>query len=254
MKSGIKNWMLRGTRVAVAISSVLVFGSCSSLKSFLAVEEPEQRGKPIENPFGSMYSGAPDDSGKALVVRSKRGDRAVEFEIPTRGSEVSEWVVPVDPQQAKQSESTRVMDYGDRKPSSVDREIQRQMPQLPGEDVAARREIELELGLQPVEEDLARGDKSYLGAIDRIKSLFREGRYEASLLEAEELLKDHPTDPRLHEMRGTLLDRLGYADLARQSWAQSLKLKPSNEPLRRFLDRRGERAPAAARSSGGQSQ
>lgn len=253
MGSRISSWMLRSSRVAAAIAVVLALGSCAGIKSFLAVEEQADRGKPIENPFGSMYAGVPEDSGKALVVRSKRGDRAVEFEIPTRGSEVSEWVVPVDPQQPRTTDAARAADYGDRKPSSVDREIQRQMPQLPGEDVAARREIELELGLQPVEEDLARGDKSYLGALDRIKSLFREGRFEASLLEAEELLKEHPTDPRLHEMRGTLLDRLGYADLARQSWAQSLKLRPANEPLRRFLDRRGERAPAAVRSTGGQS-
>jgi tetratricopeptide (TPR) repeat protein len=227
------------------------------MKSFLAVEEQAERGKPIDNPFGSVYPGAADDSGKSLVVRSKRGDRALEFEIPARGSEVSEWVVPVDPQQAQGAEreaSKGSADYGDRKPSSVDREIQRTMPQIASVDAASRREIEGEMGLRASEEDMPKGDKSYLGAIDRIKSLFREGRYEAALLESEEMLKEHPTDPRLYEMRGTLLDRLGYADLARQSWNQALKLQPSNEPLRRFLGRRGERLPASAGATGGHSQ
>jgi Flp pilus assembly protein TadD len=127
------------------------------------------------------------------------------------------------------------------------------MPDLPAEVLAARREVETELGVAPTEEDLARSDKSYLGAVDRIKLLFREGRFEASLLEAEELLKVYPMDSRLHEMRGTLLDRLGYADLARQSWRQSLKLKPGNEALRRFLENRGERAPASESTKGAES-
>lgn len=228
--------------------AVLTLVGCAGVKTFMALDEKDDRGKPIQNPFGVMYPSAGGDGGGPVVVRSKSGDRALEVEIPSRNSDISEWVVPVgEPGQGKAAvaQAGAVRDYGDRKPSSLDRDIQRRMPQLASEDVAARREIEYEMGLQPVEEDLPRGDKSYLGALDRIKSLFREGRYEAALLESEDMLKDHPTDPRLHEMKGTLLDRLGYADLARQSWSQSLKLQPSNEPLRRFLDRRGVRMPAA---------
>ncbi len=252
---------------AVSFSLLLasLAASCGGARSFLALDEKDERSKPIANPFGSMYPGPTYDSSAPVVVRSKKGDRAVEFEIPARDSEVSEWVVPVSPQgrgpaSVGGSEASAATaggsgsDYGSRRPSSVDREIQRQMPQTPAEEIAERRELEQEMGLAVVEEDLPKGDRSYLGSVDRIKSLFRERRYEAALLEVEELMKEHPTDPRLHAMRGTLLDRLGYGDLARQSWAQSLKLDPSNEPLRRFLDRRGERTPAAAVSTGGGSR
>lgn len=238
-------------------TGVLTLVGCAGVKTFMALDEKDDRGKPIQNPFGVLYPAAGGETGGPVVVRSKKGDRALEVEIPARNSEISEWVVPVgDPAQAGVADAgpKPARDYADRKPSSLDRDIQRRMPQLASEDVAARREIEAEMGLQPVEEDLPRGDKSYLGALDRIKSLFREGRYEAALLESEDMLRDHPTDPRLHEMKGTLLDRLGYADLARQSWAQSLKLQPSNEPLRRFLERRGVRMPASAQSvQGGES-
>ncbi len=242
--------------------SVLLMGlqsSCGGAKSFLALDDQDERSKPIANPFGSLYPGPTFDSSAPVVVRSKRGDRAVEFEIPARDSEVSEWVVPMGPQgrspasaEPGEAAGRGSEDYGSRRPSSVDREIQRQMPQPAPEQAAERRELEQEMGLQAVEEDLPKGDHSYLGSLDRIKGLFRERRYEAALLEAEELMKEHPTDPRLHAMRGTLLDRLGYGDLARMSWAQALKLDPTNEPLRRFLDRRGERVPAAALPAGGQ--
>ena len=232
--------------------------SCGGVKSFMAVDSLDDRSKLIANPFGDLYQSPSFEQSAPVVVRSKKGDRAVEVEIPARNSEVSEWVVPVSPQgrSAASGEAearTQTNDYGTRRPSSVDREIQRNMPASPAEDVAARRDLESEMGLQAVEEDLPRGDRSYLGALDRVKNLFRERRHEAALLEVEEMMREYPTDPKLHAMRGTLLDRLGYSDLARQSWAQSLKLDPSNEPLPRFLERRGERAPASAMSAGGKS-
>ncbi len=222
----------------------------------MAIEGEEDRSKPISNPFGTLYPQPTFENSAPVVVRSKKGDRAVEVEIPARDSEVSEWVVPVSPQvrapaSAEGDRGAQAVDYGSRRPSSVDREIQRQMPQSPAEDIAARRDLESDLGLQAVEEDLPRGDRSYLGSLDRIKNLFRERRHEAALLEVEEMMREHPTDPKLHAMRGTLLDRLGYADLARQSWNQALKFEPSNEPLRRFLERKGERVPASVVSGGG---
>jgi len=225
---------------------LLTLAGCSGARTLLALEDQEDRGKPIQNPFGAFYPTASTEGKGPMVVRSKRGDQAIEFEIPTHGAEVSEWVVPFSQEKKTDTAATETTgrEYADRKPTSIDREIQRGMPKPPAEEMSARRELEGEMGLRPTEEDMVRGDKSYLGALDRIKGLFKQGRLEAALLESEDMLRDHPTDPRLHEMKGTLLDRLGYADLARQSWAQSLKLQPSNEPLRKFLDRRGVRQPA----------
>ncbi|MFN7685060.1 MAG: hypothetical protein ACK5QT_06575 [Oligoflexia bacterium] len=243
-------WVIRAGRGAL-LALLGILSACSSLKGLLAVEEEGERSKLIANPFGSLYPQPTYDASAPVVVRSKKGDRALEVEIPAADSAVSEWVVPISPQ-ARATPEVRT-DYANRKPSAADREIQREMPQPDAQEVAMRQDLETEMGLQAVDEDLAQGDRSYLGALDRIKSLFRERRFEAALLETEELLKEHPADPKLHAMRGTLLDRLGYLDLARQSWSQSLKLDPSNESLRRFLDRKADRLPAGKEIKGGNS-
>jgi predicted RNA polymerase sigma factor len=39
-------------------------------------------------------------------------------------------------------------------------------------------------------------------------------------------------------MRGTLLDRLGYAELALKAWQEALELRPENATLRRFIERK----------------
>jgi len=80
-----------------------------------------------------------------------------------------------------------------------------------------------------------------------VKQLYRVARYEAALLEVDELLVVYPTDSKIHEMRGTLLDRLGRTDLAIRSWNQAIRLNPGNESLRRFVERRAntKRSPAS---------
>ena len=54
----------------------------------------------------------------------------------------------------------------------------------------------------------------------------------------DDVLKLYQTDPKLYEMRGTLLDRLGKADLAFKSWNQALRFDPANQVLRRFVERK----------------
>ena len=52
------------------------------------------------------------------------------------------------------------------------------------------------------------------------------------------MIKDYPTDAKLYEMRGTVLDRMGYKDLALRSWKQSLEFKPNQLALKKVVDRR----------------
>jgi len=102
----------------------------------------------------------------------------------------------------------------------------------------ARRDIEKDLGLMGVAEDTPLPEQSYLGAIDQVKQLYRAGRFEAALVEVDDLLRLYPTDPKLYEMRGTLLDRLGKFDLAIRSWKQALRLEPTNTSLRKVVERK----------------
>lgn len=52
------------------------------------------------------------------------------------------------------------------------------------------------------------------------------------------MIKIFPTDAKLYEMRGTLLDRLERKELALRSWNQALRFDPSNQRLRKFLERK----------------
>ena len=81
-------------------------------------------------------------------------------------------------------------------------------------------------------------DESYLAKVDVIKQLFRGSRYEAALIETDSLIKLYPTNAKLYEMRGTLLDRLGYPDLALRSWKQALEFEPRMLSLKRLIEKR----------------
>jgi tetratricopeptide (TPR) repeat protein len=178
--------------------------------------------KPISNPFANY-----------------RGGSSVE-----ESQDYSTTVSPVGLSSLRQPAATPSLDeltpparMPDRTPSLSDREITHSFNQaeLATPEAARQREIENGLGLVPADDPTPARDTSYLAQIDYVKTLYRSARYEAALLETDSLIQSYPTDPRLHEMRGTLLERLGHMDLAVRSWTQALRLDPANESLRRFV-------------------
>ena len=98
----------------------------------------------------------------------------------------------------------------------------------------------------PSEDSVPASDESYLGALDQVKHLYHAGRFEAGLVEIDGLIRQYPTAPRLHQMRGTLLDRLGQSELALKSWNQALRLDPKNASLRKFIERREQKRSLAS--------
>ncbi len=225
---------------------------CASVKSFFAVDQKSKRLAPIHNPFLD-YQLAGKSDRENIVLRTKKGDRAVEVELPGSTADMTDFVVPMSPSFQENSRKPASVDgvttddrYLGRPPSPSDREITYRMPQGTAEDEARRREIESALGVVPAEDSVPNHDTSYLAAIDHVKQLYRQSRYEAALLEVDELLKNYPTDPKLYEMRGTLFDRIGRADLANRSWEQSLRFGPDNESLKRFLEKRKQKRSLAS--------
>lgn len=191
----------------------------------------------IENPFaGYGYrSGAADN----ITLRTKRGDKAVEVELPQ--SQGSELHVPMNPNftsEVAANPSGLDYQYVKERPSIADREIASTFNKNddPVAD-AKRQEIENALGLQQSDE-LPSMDESYLAKIDVIKQMFHRGRFEATLLEIDRLIKMYPTNAKLYEMRGTVLDRLGYGDLAIKSWTQALEFEPESLSLRRLVEKK----------------
>lgn len=240
----------------VLCASLLLLSGCAGVRSFFALDSnKENAGGRITNPFGDFYANS-NESRDPIILRTKKGDRSVEIELPRSAQNMTEFTIPISPA-FKDTGSTGAGSRGiaslgeptlPSTPSAADREITRQFPQsLPGGE-ASRRQIEQSLGLSAVEQDESRPEAngSYLASMDQLKSLYKSGRFEVALLQSDTLLREYPTDPRLYQMRGTLLDRVGQPELALQAWRQALRLSPTNEGLKRFIQRREERRGVAS--------
>lgn len=226
---------------------------CASVRSALAIDGNAGASAPIHNPFGEQYAnGGGGDRSQNMILRTKKGDRAVEIELPRDAQTMTDFTIPVSPafQDAAQRDPASggaEAPYVKLPPTMADHEITRGFPQgtAPAQE-GERRAIEEGLGLMPTEDSIPNTDQSYLGALDHVKHLYRQGRYEAGLVEIDGLIRQYPTSPKLHLMRGTLLDRVGQSDLAVKSWNQALRLEPKNASLRRFVERREQKRSVAS--------
>lgn len=229
---------------------------CSSVRSALALNNDQNSASsaPIHNPFGEVNAQNADRS-QNMILRTKKGDRAVEIELPSDSQQLTDFTIPVAPafqdskgagSRSPASDSSDGSDYQKHPTTMADREITRSFPQGPADQEGERRQIEQGLGLMPSEDSVPAADESYLGALDHVKQLYRTGRYEAGLVEIDGLIRQYPTAPRVHQMRGTLLDRLGQSDLAIKSWKQALRLDPKNDSLRKFIERREQKRSLAS--------
>jgi len=241
---------------AIAIAFAIALSGCSTFKSVLGSDTSSEEPAPIENPFQASSTNGDGDSespgnigapyastanSRNMVLRTRRGNRAVEVELPESSDSLSELAIPVNPLLPTETENYATAplenDLSDRRPSASDREIISTLPEAPSDVTSQRQNIEEQLRLIPSQDKPAH-DRSYLAAMDKVKTLYRHGRFEAALLETDELLRDYPTDPRVYEMRGTLFDRIRRPELALKNWRQALRLEPQNESLRRFIEKK----------------
>jgi hypothetical protein len=219
---------------ALTLIALAAVPACSTMGTVFATNEKKTDG-PITNPFEGFKPATSAESG--TVFRTRKGDQSFEVAFPDTDSKLDEVSMPT--RSAANDETVRGEDpYKDRKPTIADREIAESFPKTGGEFEGDRTDIEQTLGVMPSADMTPHADRSYLAGLDRIKRMYREGRYEASLLDVENLLVDFPTAPKLYEMRGTLLDRLGRSELAIRSWQQALRLEPKNASLKKYLDRK----------------
>ena len=225
---------------------VITIQACVSASPNRTADNSDEQAA-IENPFGNFKSAAPAESTHNITLRSKRGDQSVEVDLPQ--SDTSDLSVPmnqkfsnhnngVDAAIGETAENGVDYQYMKQKPTVADREIASTFSnQDDGIEGAKKREIESSLGLQESDEPIDM-DESYLAKLDVIKQLFHNARFEAALIEIDRLVKTYPTSGRLYEMRGTLLDRLGYADLAVKSWKQALEFEPRKLSLKKMIEKR----------------
>lgn len=242
----------KGALTAFALGAVFAI-----LTATLTATGEEEYTKPISNPFGDAY-GTGADKNRTILFRGKNLEgQSVEVELPQGEEKITDLVLPMKDTVPGSDLAARRRElpqsYQGEKPTYTDREIASRMPRNSPEDEWTRQKVEGDLGLGAAEDSTPQQEASYLAGVDTLRQLFRTGRYEAALIEADKMIRLYPTDPRLHEMRGTLLDRLGYHDLALDSWNESLKFRPANRSLQKYVERKtliyrkvsGLKAPAA---------
>ena len=89
--------------------------------------------------------------------------------------------------------------------------------------------------------DAARRRKaSYLLTLARVKDLYRTRHYELGLVELVDLEKQYPDDEHILSMKGSLYERLGNKNLAREAWQEALRLNPFNLAVLEALQRLGK--------------
>jgi hypothetical protein len=81
---------------------------------------------------------------------------------------------------------------------------------------------------------------SYLLTLAKVKDLYRNRHYELALVELVELEKQYPNDEHILSMKGSLYERLGNKNLARDAWQQVLTLNPFNLTVLEALKRLGK--------------
>jgi hypothetical protein len=81
---------------------------------------------------------------------------------------------------------------------------------------------------------------SYLLTLAKVKDLYKTRNYELALVELVALEKEYPDDERIMSMKGSLYEKLGRRQLAREAWEAVLALNPYNLQVAEALQRLGK--------------
>ena len=81
---------------------------------------------------------------------------------------------------------------------------------------------------------------SYLLTLAKVKDLYRTRNYELALVELVALEREYPEDERIMSMKGSLYEKLGRRQLAREAWEGVLALNPYNLQVAEALQRLGK--------------
>jgi len=93
---------------------------------------------------------------------------------------------------------------------------------------------------KPGDDKPASAKSSYLLTLARVKELYRTRQYELALVEIGELDRQYPDDEHILSMKGSLYERLGNKNLAREAWQQTLRINPYNLAVLEALQRLGK--------------
>lgn len=79
--------------------------------------------------------------------------------------------------------------------------------------------------------------RSYFLGLEKVKQLYRAGKYELAIVFLKKLEQDYPNDVQIMSMMGTLWLKMGQEELAREYWEKVLAIEPQNRPVIEALKR-----------------
>lgn len=209
---------------------------------------------------GSPWTAGGESSRSRYVVRMTDGNKDWELQIPEIGT-AYEVRVPMSgnptglvPQMAtmtaadreilKEREAAARAESGEPEPSKDD-EANPERGERRGkaggrDDGDVKPAAEKRGGRKAKDEKPPAAKASYLLTLARVKELYRSRQYELALVELAELDRQYPEDEHILSMKGSLYDRLGNKNLAREAWQQTLRINPYNLAVLEALQRLGK--------------
>ncbi len=228
------NWWCRTTSrygLALLLTSL---GSCQTRDPYEELVEGS-----ISYPFAAKTDpiglNGPASSDDKFVIRTMAGQTEYSVEIPHAAS-FYDVEVPI----AEMRGGGDALMGGNglkptKNPQITDRELVANLPKL---SMATREERAL------LDQAFGMGDAggptqppSYVMGIAKINELYRQGKYELSLIEINNLLSFFPTSSQLYKMKGTVLIKVNNLQLAERSWMRAQELSPNDPVLVKGIER-----------------
>jgi hypothetical protein len=202
---------------------------------------PNSNAGHVQVPSEVMRGGPPGEaaSGRSrYVVRMTNGDQDWEFQLPEIAT-AYEVRVPL------RGKPTSVMGVDQAALTAADKEIvgQREFDERARGDDAEEAQAQGEGGAAPGAAPKPRPaaapspKSSYLLTLAKVKELYRTRNYEVALVELVALEHDYPNDERIFSMKGSLYEKVGRKQLAREAWEAALAINPYNLQVAEALQR-----------------
>jgi tetratricopeptide (TPR) repeat protein len=207
---------------------------------------------------GSQYTAGGEPPRTRYVVRMTDGQRdweiqlpeiatAYEVKVPLSGKPSSRLAVDMatltaaDREILQEREAAARAESGEPEPPAKD---EGGLKQAGGKRGAAREDGEekpQKRGARKAGDDKPPSAKaSYLLTLARVKELYKTRQYELAMVELAELDRQYPDDEHILSMKGSLYERLGNKNLAREAWQQTLRINPYNLAVLEALQRLGK--------------
>jgi tetratricopeptide (TPR) repeat protein len=204
---------------------------------------------------GSPYTAGGEPPRTRYVVRMTDGQRdweiqlpeiatAYEVKVPLSGKPASRMAVDMatmtaaDREIVQEREAAARAEAGEPEPGGSDGDgLKRAAAREDGGEAkpAGKRPPR-----KPGDDKPPSGKASYLLTLARVKDLYRQRQYELALVELAELDRQYPDDEHILSMKGSLYERLGNKNLAREAWQQTLRINPYNLAVLEALQRLGK--------------